>query len=661
LAGDAEPVPDSLVVTVRGVTYPPRPMRTGILVLLAALTATPAFGDIPFDRGLPDAPGVRLPTDTQALSPPARGDSAADLASEMVARLHASDALRDAVADGRLEPHEGRMQRFYASFRPDLLAPEFRGLLEGHPGCATSTLMDLRAHWSEVPAEQKHLIELESSPIYRSWLDDGGMSWLEGDVDKERAVTRAACFDPQNVNGQLGPYSEITTTEHFELHWTPGGAVTQARTEDLLEWLEDSWQFQVVDNGFFQPHGLSTNQMLVTVEELNSPGIGAYATLGQCFSSPSGFMTYIVVNEWSFQDLEWLRSVAPHEFFHGVQPVYAIQEFWLGQSDNRWLVEASATYMQRVTYDWLVGVEAQQALRWATEPHRSLETADDSGLQYGLVVFLLSIEESLGTNDWHQELWEQIRDRQGFDLRDEFDVVLAEYDTDFLTEWRRFMIRGATGFELNDRIILPTELESVTNGQLDDAIVGRWDGRDFPIDEAVNSGSGHERPEYLGTNYVVFEGDRIDDDVGAIIRFRGDGNIDDRNVDWVVELAAVYNDSVRATHSMTLEYIEDGDVVDDVIGSVLVNEIGEDFDYVVMAVSPVTDFGDGVISWSYEAELADSTGQGGFVEVPEDDDGDGDGSACAGCGSSVGPQSGGIAWLTVLGLFMRRRRKGQNR
>ncbi len=636
-------------------------MRTGILVLLAALVATPAFGDVPFDRGVPETPGLDLPGDSRALTPPAsKRESAEELASAMLSRLHAADALRIAVEEGRLDPHEGRMQRFYASFRPDLLAPEFRGLLEGHPGCATSTLMDLRVHWDSIPPEDKHLIELESSPIYRSWLEDGGISWLEGDVDKEREVSRAACFGPESVSGQLGPYSQVTTTEHFELHWNPGGSVTQFRIDDLLEWFEDSWQFQVVDNGFFQPHGLSTNQMLVMVEDLNSPGTGAYANLGPCSTSPINYMTYIVVNEWSFQDQDWLRAVAPHEFFHGVQFVYSLQEFFFSESPNRWLVEASATYMQRVTYDWLVEVEAEQALRWAREPHRSLETFDDSGYQYGLVVFLLSLEESLGTNNWHQELWEQIRDRQGFDLRDEFDVVLAAYDTDFLTEWRRFMIRGATGFELNDRIILPTELESVTNGQIDDAIVGRWDGRDFPIDEAVNSGSGHERPEYLGTNYVVFEGDRIDDDVGAIIRFRGDGNIDGENVDWVVELAAVYNDSVRETHSMVLEDVGDGDLVDDVVGSVLVNEIGEDFDYVVMAVSPVTDFGGGVISWSYEAELTDSTGQGGFVEVPADDDDDG-GAACEGCGSSVGPTGGSLAWLAVLGLYGRRRRKGQNR
>ena len=548
------------------------------------------------------------------------------------------------------------MQRFYASFRPDLLDPEFAGLADGHPGCATEVLADVRAHWDEVSAEDRHLIEMESSPIYRAWLGDGGISWLEGDVDLERSLSRGACFTPQDTEDpNMGSYANVTTTDHFEMHWNPNGTVTQGKIDDLLSWFEESWQFQVVDRGFFQPAGLSTNQMLVTVEQLNNDGVGAYASLSPCFG---GYMTYIVMNEWSFGDLDWLRATAAHEFFHGVQPVYALQEFWGGITRNRWLVESTATYMQRVVYDWLTRVEAEQAFRWSLEPHRSLETADDSGLQYGLVVFHLSITESLGSNEWHQALWDQIYDRAGYELRDEFDTLLAPYDTDFLTEWRRFIIRGATGLAENPDIISPIEFSSTFGGNARDRIVGRFDGRDYPIDENVNSGSGHDRPEYLGTNYAVFEGERIDDDVGAILTFRGEGEKDGDRIEWVVELAAVYNDTVRATHSMVLER-EGGDV----FGEVLVNEIGEDFDYVVMAVSPVTDFGGGVASWSFTGELADSTGPGGFVPVPDEVVPD-DGQGCSGCASSLAStknNGGALLGALLMGALLRRRREGSER
>ncbi len=573
-----------------------------------------------------------------------------DLAEAHQHRTAAAAALTSDVDEGLISPQDARLERFYAAFRPDLVDPRYSGLSDGSPGCATEILADLRAHWAETSPEDKHLIELESSPIYRSWLSEGGPSWLEADVDAVRAEERSTCFPPSSANDNLGPYSEQTGSEHFVLHWNPTSEVDQGDIDLLLGWLEHSWQFQVVDRGFYQPHGLSLHEMLVVVEPLNNPGIGAYATISQCSGSAAGFMTYIVVNDWSFEDLQWLKSVAPHEFFHGVQIVYGIDEYWGSDTDNRWLIEASATYMQRVVFPDTLGVEVQQTFRWATEPHRSLETADETGLQYGLVIFLLSLEHSTETNEWHQALWDLIYGRSGYDLRDEFDEVLAEYDTDFLTEWRTFMIRGAVGPMLdNQYLITPLTIDERTNGQYPNAVVGEWDGRDYPIDKDVDSASGHNRPEYLGNNYVVFKGERIDDDIGAVVRFRGDGEKNGREVEWAVEMAAVYNDEVRFLHSMELS--RDGD---DIIGEVLVNEIGEDFDYVVMAVSPITDFGGGPISWSYTADLVDATDNGGFAPVPEEVDDEGRG--CASCASSItGPAS--PAWMVLLPLVLLGRRR----
>ena len=93
------------------------------------------------------------------------------------------------------------------------------------------------------------------------------------------------------------------------------------------------------------------------------------------------------------------------------------------------------------------------------------------------------------------------------------------------------------------------------------------------------------------------------------------------------------------------------------------NELGEDFDYVVMAVSPITDFGDGSISWSYEGELVDSTGNGGFADAPTDDDDDDGGTGCSNCGASVAKTDAGRGtWaLLLLGALRTRRRKGEQR
>jgi hypothetical protein len=99
----------------------------------------------------------------------------------------------------------------------------------------------------------------------------------------------------------------------------------------------------------------------------------------------------------------------------------------------------------------------------------------------------------------------------------------------------------------------------------------------------------------------------------------------------------------------------------------LLNDFGEDFDGVYLIASPTADFGDGGVSWGYEAELTNSRADGSFQtsweseEGNDDDDGTPTGCRC----ESVGPV-GGTAGLSLslgfaLGLSMlasgRRRRR----
>jgi hypothetical protein len=541
-------------------------------------------------------------------------------------------ARADTVARVRSDV-DSLLARFDAVFVDGLDTPD--------APCPTLLLADLRAAWGRLTPAQRDHVDRLSSPVYRAALAEGEPGWLGGEVG-----SRSTCFQPGAVNPGLGPYDHVDETEHFVFHWDEAGPVTPARMASLRDYFEDAWRIEIEEMGFYTPWGANGRDILVIVEDLGSNSVGGYTSVAQCLFSPSGSMPYIVVNTAWFGDTDSMRSLAPHELFHAIQMVYAPYELFFAeeQSRNRWLVEASAVYMQRQVFPNLFLPEAQQVLRWSFEPHRSLETADDSGLQYGLSIFLFSLEESLGSPDWHQDLWDQIYNREDYELRDEFDRLFEEAGTDFLTEWKRFVTRGMTmGYLDNPYWVGPLDLDEVGE---EDRVVGDWDGRDYPLDEDVNSGSDHDRPEYLGTNFVRFRGANIDDDVGAVIRFRGAG--EDGDVDWVVEMIAVYNGSVRATYDMPLSHGEDGDVY----GEVLVNEIGEDFDWIGMAVSPVTDFGGGSLSWSYTAELLPSTDRGGFYPVPEDIEDDGPDTACAGC------RTGGAAFLlpALPWLSVRRRR-----
>ena len=543
------------------------------------------------------------------------------LATGAAPALAAPTPLDADLAAGVLSAADALMQRFYAVFDSEQLDSRYEHLLGEAPSCATSLLAEIDASWDSLTPAQRHVVDLRTDPWYRAWVADGGLTWEEGDVDAARAAERSTCFTPASADPGLTGYTNVDESEHFVIHWAPHDFVNQDRIERLQGWLEESYEFQVVERGFYQPWNMSTYQMLVVVDHFSSDSTGAYTTISGC--AFGDYMAYVVVNDSWFDDVDAIKSVAPHEFFHAVQYVYGLTEFWSGTGHNIWFIEASAVYVQRVTYPNLWGPEASQVFRWSMQPWRSLETADDTGLQYGLSVFLLSLETSFETNEWLQALWDKVFGRQGFDLKEEMDELFSEdYDSGFLAEWRNFIRRGATmEFVDNPWLTGPLELEEASNGYYDDVVVGEWDGRDYPIEEAVGGESGFDRPEFLGTNYVVFSGSRIDDDMGAVIGFRGSGSKGGVDVEWVVELGAVRDGTIRREHSMELEPLYNaGGEVEDWVGEILVNDLGEDFDFAFMAVSPVTDFGDGGVTWHYTGTLHPSWGNGGFVPVPVEEE-----------------------------------------
>ena len=67
------------------------------------------------------------------------------------------------------------------------------------PSCATGLLADLRAHWEQLSGAERHLVELASSPIYRHWLSQGGISWEQGDVYSAQAEERSTCISPSEA------------------------------------------------------------------------------------------------------------------------------------------------------------------------------------------------------------------------------------------------------------------------------------------------------------------------------------------------------------------------------------------------------------------------------------------------------------------------------
>lgn len=556
-----------------------------------------------------------------------------------------------AVASAR-SPISERLQEFDVLFEGEGTG--------GTPRCASSLLLELKARWDELSRAERHRVELRTNPHYRAWIADGGLSWLDGDP-AAAMQGRDTCFSPQAIDNGYGPYGTVDNSDHFRMHWSAGGGVSQNRADRLLEWFEESYEIETGDLGFSEPNLADTYQINVMVENLGGSGVGAYTSYFGCGSQ---YMPFIVVNSQWFEDLQILQSTAPHELFHAIQIVYGLDEFFFNQGRNEWWIEATAVYTETVVYPDLWEPEVGQGLRWAAEPYRSLETADDGGFQYGLWVFPKSVERSVETPEWYVDVWEGVEGRTGFELRDEFDDVLEGYGTDFEAEWRNFVRRGATmDYDWNPWLLGPFELEPYGYDDGGETV----DPDDLPMLEAIDEDF---EPEYLGVSYLRVPSDGIDDGEALRIRVRPDASEDGDEVRWVAGAVAYVEDDSgfggttlepEAEHDFEFLPVEDdsGEVVE-WFGEVVLNSFGDDYDGVILGVSPITDFGNGTMRWHYDLEIVPNVEDEGFsaaVEEGDDDDDDGgssNGQGCASCDQGGAATSGLVA---LLPLVMRRRRR----
>jgi hypothetical protein len=576
------------------------------------------------------------------------------------------------VRGGRLSADAAAMQRFYGVFRPDLLDPAWAALSrDDAPRCATQLLTDLRVRWDRLSPSERHVVDLETSPFYRSWIAEGGLSWEQGDADLARTAGRNTCFTPEQALDE-GPFEETLASDHFVIHYDLGGDVTQPRINSLSGYFEESFDVETGELGFYQPENMDSYELLVVVDNFPSASTGGYTTVAYC--GMTSYMPFIVVNSDWFPDAESLRAVAPHEFFHSIQMVYALEEMFFTQdSPNAWFIEGSAVYQETVVYPNLYNVQASQAFRWVSEPWRSLFTWDQGGFQYGTFLFPASIRHSLdGDSSWHRELWQKVYGRTGYDLRDEFDELLQERGTSFLEQYGLFIERAATmDFGFNQWLIPPLGMDEASGGYYDDSVLEKHDEDEFPVDESVDGGSEHDdvRPEYLGTSFVWFDSDGIDDGTGVLFHFEGDADVQGEEVDWEVRFVAIEDDEAKDTHRLELsDKLNDDGELSRRVGEIVLNEFGNEYDGAMLVASPVSETDGQQASFWYEAELVDSVDGEGFSEVPPpevadggDDDGRGAGAGCRGALSGAAPArslpaGSGLLLGAALAVRTRRRR-----
>lgn len=491
--------------------------------------------------------------------------------------------------------------------------------------CGTPDLLD-RWHDLSLSDEARHELEWQISPLYRAASD-----------------ARDVCHPTEAISHDGEPYDRTLTSEHFALHWNDAVYLSDEQAQELSELLEESLDRLTGTRGFTMPMGLEQFEMVVAVERLS--GLGGYAWLQPCGDD---WIPFFVLNKDILEsdvDRSFTAEVVAHELFHTVQLTYGLDEYFLGweETPNRWWVETGAAYEQGVV--WPDGDEYLQwfSTLWATQPWLSIETHNDDGHQYGMFVLPLSIEGSLGSADWHRELWEQLDGRTGYTIPDELDTLLRNHDTSFLQEYGTFLARGAEGdFPRYDFLLGVRDLQLFA--YLRNSTAAEYNALDLPIDGALEAGH-VEAPEYLGASFVWFGLTQAEENRRFVAHFAGDTEFEGQPVEWTVQFAAVRANEVLGSYQVEPELV-DGEWTSHVRLDGL-KEQG--YEGAWMIASPITRFetDQGGPGWRWSAELRSGTEGAGFTDADA-------GRGCTGC-TQEQPSTAALPLLLLGGLTLRRR------
>ena len=470
-------------------------------------------------------------------------------------------------------------------------------------------------------------------------------------LGSESIALADTCFPPEEALESLGPYDMSRSSQHFAVYFNinAGQQVDESRVEELLFWLEESLEIMTTELGFSPPELIDEYQLLVAVEHLPSPNTGAFTNWSAC--GASGQMAYMVLNSQWFADDQKLQSLAPHELFHAIQMRYAFDVFW-GEEDspNRWWLEASAAYMERVVYPQLDKRQQAHALQWTREPWRALRSNDSSGFQYGAWLLAASIEQSLSDGRWHRQLWDGFLGRNNLDVLDDLDGVLAAEGSSFATEYGRFIERAATmDFEFGVGLTTPEELWEDGEGGL----IASHAPAELPLDAIILATNSPPAPQTLGTNYVQVHAPDSPQALRIDIEAHLDASGNSRGFE--LRLVAVQSGEAGLSHRLNLESTPGSGSE---AASIILDSFGGTYESLIIAASPTLEAVDGSNgSWSYSLSLTEWQGGVGFIAAEM---GANAGSGCASCSQvSMGllatPPQFPIA-LLMLGLLSTRRR-----
>jgi hypothetical protein len=325
-----------------------------------------------------------------------------------------TDALTVALQSGQLSTAQYALHRAESLFNLSEVRDEFGSVAKSDPHAATMILRDLA-------------LRLDS---------------LEG---PERARGEAILARPN----QGGPNDETLEydrpeatpidTANFRIHYVSGGthASTLQYATSISTIMEEVWTREVTQMGWrapksdapAQPNG-GNEKFDVYLGNVGADSLYGYCTtdLGQSTQEQHSYC--VLDNDFSpgqfggaVNGLNAARVTAAHEFNHAIQFSYDV-------TDDMWLLEATATWMEDQVYDDVPSTSINDSYQYLqasslADPTTSADTWDFfSGFHYGQFIWMRYLSERTGSNDTIRSIFEKLAEPNFYSTK-AIEAVLA--------------------------------------------------------------------------------------------------------------------------------------------------------------------------------------------------------------------------------------------
>jgi len=189
-----------------------------------------------------------------------------------------------------------------------------------------------------------------------------------------------------------------------------------------------------------------------------------------------------------------------HEFHHACQWMYdAYEAEWRDGSEYPWFLELSATAMEEIVFDYVNDYYAYLPafLHYPWVSLRYFTTA--SFHPYASAIWMLYLVQKFDDESIVRRIWEECREKPGFNTFEAFETVLQERGSSFAEAWAEFLVwnyfTGERGVEWSYE-----EGERYTSIPVEQIPV--YDT--FPITDSTRVLGFPRRVDELGAQYLTF-------------------------------------------------------------------------------------------------------------------------------------------------------------